>query len=111
MAQTTRSTFANIPSSSTDFVLVAGDLANLRAIKVVAVAFVTGSSATNATFNSYPTGGPGTAISCLFANGQNGGAVLSRNEDGWFSTTGGQGLSCTTGSGSTTGVIVNYVYV
>ena len=110
MAQTTRPAFANISANTTDYVLIAGDTSN-RTIKVVSVAFVAGAMATNATFNSCPTGGSGTAISCLFANGANGGAILNRNEDGWFSTVGGQGLSITTGAGSTTGVLVNYVYV
>jgi hypothetical protein len=109
MAQTTRSTFANIASSQTDAVIIAGDL-NLRTIKVVSVAFVAGGTATNATFNSKGSGA-GTAISCLFANGANGGAILNRNEDGWFNTNAGEALTLTTGGGSTTGVLVNYVYV
>lgn len=110
MAQTARSVFANVSASTTDQVLVVADN-TFRSIKVVSVAFVAGATATNATFNTYPTGGPGVAISCLFANGANGGAVLNRNEDGWFWTVGGQGLSITTGSGSTLGVLVNYIYV
>ena len=62
--------------------------------------------------NNLPIGGSGTAISPLFQNGANGGAILNRNEDGWFSTSPIQALSITTLSGGTTlGVLVNYVYV
>ena len=109
MAQTTQSTFANVTSSSTDSVIVVADTKS-RNIKVVSVAFVAGATATNATFNSL-IGGASTAISCLFANGANGGAVLPKNEDGWFSTAAGAALTLTTGAGSTTGVLVNYVLV
>lgn len=109
MAQSSRTAFANVSPSQTDAVILAGDV-NLRCIKVVSVAFVAGATATNATFNSKGSGS-GTAISCLFANGANGGAILNRNEDGWFSTNGGEALTITTGSGSTTGVMVNYIYV
>ncbi len=109
MAQTSRTAFANVAASTTDAVIIAGDT-NLRTIKVVSVAFVAGATATNATFNSKGSGA-GTAISCLFANGANGGAILNRNEDGWFNTNSGEALTLTTGSGSTTGVLVNYIYI
>ena len=109
MAQTTHSAFANVSASTTDSVLVSADTLS-RAIKVVSVAFVAGATATNATFNTMGSGA-GTAILCLFANGANGGAVLNRNEDGWFCTISGQALTLTTGSGSATGVLVNYILV
>lgn len=109
MAQTSKSVFANVSASTTDQVLVAAPTGTFSIIKVVSVAFVTGATATTAVFNSFPVGGPGTAISCIFQNGSNGGAVLNRNEDGWFWTTAGQSLSITTGIGATTGVIVNYI--
>lgn len=108
MARSAISIFANVGAGQTDSNIVIAVIG--YAIKVVSVAFVTGATATNATFNSKGSGS-GTAISCLFANGANGGAVLNRNEDGWFITNTGEGLTLTTGAGSTTGVLVNYILV
>lgn len=71
---------------------------------------VTAATATNVTFNTKPVGS-GTAISCLFANGANGGAVLGYNSDGWFTTNAGEGLTATTGAGSATGIQVGYVTI
>lgn len=100
--------FANIAASQTDSAVVAAVTGKI--IRVLAVAFVAGGTATNATFNTKP-GGAGTAISCLFANAANGGAVLPHNPYGWFETASGEGLSLTTGAGSTTGVLVVYAEV
>lgn len=102
------SAFANVAASQTDSSIVAA-VAGKR-IRVKAVAFVCGAVATNATFNSKGSGA-GTAISPLFANAANGGAVLPYHERGWFETELGEGLSLTTGAGSTTGVLVTYVKV
>ena len=44
-------------------------------------------------------------------NGANGGAVLPYNEQGWFNTNQGEGLTVTTGSGSTVGVQVCYLEI
>ena len=114
MAQTTRPAFANVPASTTDQVIVTSPTDVTRAgnaiIKVVSLVMVAGGTATTATFNSKGSGA-GTAISCLFANGANGGAVLNRNDDGWFSTNAGEALSITTGGGAATGVLVNYELV
>lgn len=100
--------FANIAASTTDGAIVTAVVG--RKIRVVAVAAVCAGTATNITFNSKP-GGSGTAISCLFANGANGGEVLGYNPKGWFDTNTGEGLTATTGGGSTTGVQVNYFLV
>lgn len=108
MAKSSIPTFANVAAGQTDSQIIAAT--NGMAIKVVSVAFVTAATATNATFNSKGSGA-GTAISCLFANGANGGAVLNRNEDGWFITNTGEALTLTTGAGSTTGVLVNYILI
>ena len=105
-----QSTFANVAASSTDGSLNIAAVSGKR-VAVLAVAFVAGATATNATFNSKPSGSAGSAISMLFANGANGGAVLGFNLHGWFVTKAGEGLTLTTGSGSTTGVQVVYAYV
>ena len=104
-----QSTFANVAASQTNSALVAG--VSGKKIAVLAASFVAGATATNATFNSKPSGSAGSAISMLFANGANGGAVLGFNLHGWFVTKAGEGLTLTTGSGSTTGVQLVYAYV
>lgn len=99
---------ANIAASQTDAALVAAVAGKI--IRVCAVVFVAGATATDATFNTKPAGA-GTAISCLFANAANGGAVLPFSDEGWFDTNVGEGLSLTTGAGSTTGVQIVYKLV
>lgn len=100
--------FANVAQSQTDSAVVAA--VSGKRIRVIAVCCVAAAVATNITFNSKP-GGAGAAISALFANGANGGFVLSFNPVGWFQTVSGEGLSVTTGAGSTTGIQVTYVEV
>lgn len=99
---------ANVAASQTDSSIVSAVTG--RKIRVLAVAAVAGGTATNLTFNSKPAGA-GTAISALLANGANGGEVLSYNEVGWFETVVSEGLTVTTGAGSTTGIQVVYVEV
>ena len=99
---------ADIASSATDSSIVAATTG--KKIRVIALACVTGSTPTTITFNSKGSGA-GTAISCQFQNGANGGEVLNFNPAGWFETTASQALTATTGAGSTTGVIVTYILV
>lgn len=98
--------FANVAASQTDSSIVAAVAG--KVIRVLAVVAVAGGTATNLTFNTKPSGA-GTAISPLFANGINGGEVLPFNPSGWFQTNSGEGLTVTTGAGSTTGILVTYV--
>jgi hypothetical protein len=98
--------FANVAASSTDSNIVSS--VATKKIRVLAINAVAGATATNLTFNTKPAGA-GSAISPLYANGPNGGEILSYNPHGWFQTTAGEGLTVTTGSGSTTGVLVTYV--
>jgi hypothetical protein len=100
------SELANIATGTTDGAIVTG-IANRR-IRVLAVAMVAGATATSTTFNTKPAGA-GVAISPLFANAANGGAVLPYNDRGWFTTNAGEGLTATTtAAGSTTGILVTY---
>lgn len=108
MAQTPKRTFANISASTTDGALVSA--VSGKALTVVSAFLVAGATATNVTFNTKPSGS-GTAITCLIANGANGGAVLPYNEQGWFNTNMGEGLTVTTGSGSTVGIQVCYLEI
>jgi hypothetical protein len=98
--------FSNITASATDSSIVAS--VATKKIRVVCLTMVTGATATNITFNSKPAGA-GTAISPLFANAANGGAVLPLNPMGWFESNAGEGLTATTSAGSSIGVILGYV--
>lgn len=94
---------ADVSASSTAEVVaaVAG-----KKIRVLACAFVCGAVATDATFKS-----GSTAISPIFQNAANAGAVLPPNALGWFETAAGEALNLTTGAGSQTGVLVTYVTI
>lgn len=107
-ALTPKFALLNVAASATDTALVAA--VTSKKIRVLAAVFVAGGTATNLTFNSKPAGA-GTAKTCLFANAANGGATLPFNQAGWFETVSGEGLSVTTGAGSTTGIQVVYVEV
>jgi hypothetical protein len=96
--------FLNQAASGTAQTVVAA--VSGKRIRVLALAMRAGATATDATFNS-----GSTAISPLFANAINDGAVLPLNEHGWFETAAGAALTVTTGAGSTTGILVNYVEV
>lgn len=98
--------FDDVAAAQTDSVLVAAVAG--KTIRVLSVAFVCGATATNATFNSKGSGA-GTAISPVFQNAANGGAILPHNPLGWFECAEGEGLTLTTGTGSQTGVLVTYV--
>lgn len=108
MAQTPKRTFSNIAASTTDGALISS--VSGKALTIVSAFLVAGATATNVTFNSKGSGA-GTAITCLIANGANGGAVLNYNEQGWFNTNAGEGLTVTTGSGSTVGIEVAYLEI
>lgn len=108
MAQTPKRALANIAASTTDGSLVAAVPG--KALVVVSAFLVAGATATNVTFNTKPSGS-GTGITCLIANGANGGAVLPYNEQGWFNTNQGEGLSVTTGTGATVGINVTYLEI
>ncbi len=97
---------ANVAASQTDSSIVTA-VAN-KILRVIGVAALAGATATDLTFNTKPAGA-GTAISPLFANDTRGGIVLPESRSGWFETASGEGLTVTTGAGSTTGISVIYV--
>lgn len=98
----------NITASATDSALVTG--VATKKIRVVAMSSQAGGTATTLVFNSKPAGA-GVAISPVYANGVNIGAVLPYNPVGWFETVAGEALTATTGAGSTTSVLVTYILV
>jgi hypothetical protein len=107
-AKTPARAFANVAASQTDSNIVSSPGA--VKIRVLAAYAVAGATATNLTFNTKPAGA-GSAISPLFANGANGGEVLPFNPAGWFETNTSEGLTVTTGAGSTTGIGVIYITI
>lgn len=96
-----KTAFVNVTAGATASTVVAA-VSGAR-IRVHALAMVSGATATNVTFNS-----ASAAISCLFANGANSGAVLPELSTGWFQTVTGEALTVTTGTGATTGIQVSY---
>ena len=98
--------FANVAASQTDSPLVTAVAA--KELLILAVAAICGDTPTTLTFNSKPVGA-GTAISPLLYNDAAGGEVLPHNPAGWMKTNSGEGVSVTTGAGSSTGIIVTYV--
>ena len=97
--------FANVTASQTDSVLVAAIPG--FCIRVLAIYMSPAGTPSSVTFNSKPAGA-GTAISAAFTPAS-GGMPVSYNPIGWFQTNKGEGLTVTTGSGSTTGIQVVYV--
>jgi len=89
-------TATSLVAAITDYVIV-----------VISAYLKTAATATNITFNS-----ASTAISPLLANGVNGDIQLNQMPCGfWFATNPSEALTITTGAGSTTGGILQYVLV
>lgn len=105
---TVKRAFANIAASTTDGSVIAA--VTSKKLRVLAAYVVAGGTATDVTFNSKPAGA-GSAISATIAGGANSGAVLPYTPLGWLETVAGEGLTVTTGAGSTVGVQVLYVEV
>jgi hypothetical protein len=97
---------ASVAASQTDSVVVAAVTG--KKIRVVAVAANHGdTTASSVTFNTKPSGA-GTAISPALKGAANGLLAFGFNPGGWFQTNAGEGLTVTTGAGSTTGFLVTY---
>jgi hypothetical protein len=108
-ALTPKFAFANVAASATDSSIVSAVASKkLRVLAAYAVAGDTTGS--DLTFNTKPAGA-GSAITALFNNAANGGEVLPFSPVGWFETVAGEGLTVTTGAGSTTGIGVVYIEV
>ena len=108
-ALTVKRTFANIAASTTDGALVTAVTG--KKIRVLGYTLHAGDTAgSEVTLNTKPVGA-GTAITSLKNLSANQQMVYPQNEDGWFETTAGQGLTITTGAGSTTGIDLVYVEI
>lgn len=96
--------YSDVAASATDGALVTG-VAGKR-IRVHALGISCGGTASTVVLNTKP-GGAGTAIGPIFNNS----ISLPYVEAGWLATGIGEGLTVTTGAGSTTGVLVVYSLV
>lgn len=99
---------ANVAASQTDSSIVAAVAA--KRIRVLGYALSGGAQATSVTFNSKGAGA-GTAVSMTHQMGANGVFAPGEAAHGHFQTASGEGLTVTTGAGSTTGIQVSYVEV
>lgn len=95
---------SDVAASATDGALVSAVTG--KRIRVVACAVSCGATPSTVVFNTKPAGA-GTAISPIFNNS----ISLPENSSGWFQTTAGEGLTVSTGGGSTSGVLVSYEVV
>jgi predicted Fe-Mo cluster-binding NifX family protein len=98
--------YAAVAASQTDSVLVAASAG--QTIVVHSVVINQGdTTASTVTFNSKGSGA-GTAIFPVLKAAANGVLVLPESGGGWFGTISGEGLTVTTGAGSTTSIVVTY---
>jgi len=101
-----RNAYDAIAASATDSSLVAA--VATKKLRVRSVVINQGDTTPSAvTFNSKGAGA-GTAVYVPLKAAANGGFVLNDNPKGWFETIAGEGLSVSTGAGSTTSVAVTY---
>lgn len=98
--------FVNLAASTTDGSIVAA--VATKSIRILSAFLLCGATPTTVTFKSKPAGAS-SAISPDLQAGQNGGLVLPFNQSGWFQTVAGEGLTATSGAGSTVGILVNYI--
>lgn len=101
--------YVSVAASQTDSAVVAAFTG--KRIRVIAAALNQGDTTpSTVTFTSKPAGS-GVAISLAFKGAANALLTLPDIDSGWFQTVVGEGLSVTTGAGSTTGVLVVYEVV
>ena len=105
---TPKRAFANVAAGSTDTVLITAIAS--KKLRVLQVFASVGNVGTTLEFNSKPVGA-GSAISPLINHDTFGGETMPFSPMGWFETNIGEGLSVTTGAGSSTGILVGYVEV
>lgn len=80
-------------------------------IRIVALFLMCGDTATQVTFNTVDTGAD-TALVPVFTLGANGGAVLPLNPKGYFESANvDEGISVTTGAGSSVQIIAHYIEI
>lgn len=108
-AKGAKNAYASVAASQTDSSLVSAVTGN----KIRVLSFIINQGDTTAsavTFNSKPAGA-GAAVFPALKAAANGGFVAPYNPHGWFETLKGEGLTATTGAGSTTAIAVVYELV
>lgn len=98
---------ANVAASTTDATLVAAVTSKKLLIRSVSISNQ-GATATDATLNTKP-GGAGTAISEKITSNGYGGREKAPDDKGHYETAAGEGLTVTTGAGSTQGFAGTYI--
>lgn len=96
--------YADVAASATDTALVTAVTG--KKIRVHAVGVSCGGTASTVVLNSKPAGA-GTAAGPIFNNS----ISLPFNPAGWFESNRSEGLTASTGAGSTSGVLVVYSLV
>jgi hypothetical protein len=81
-----------------------------KKLRVTSMILSCGSPATTVTFNTKPSGS-GTAITNAIHLPSNGSVVMPYNPAGWCETSAAEGLTVTTGAGSTTTYQIGYVEI
>jgi hypothetical protein len=99
---------ANIAASQTDSQILAA--VGGKIIRVLAFRLMAGGTATTFTFNT-KSASAGVACTEAFACGANGGINSGLSQVGHFQTNVSEGLTATTGAGSTVGVGIVYILV
>lgn len=99
---------AVIAAAGTDTAFIAA--VTSKKIRVLQVSLDCGATATALTFNSKPSGA-GAAIYGPITQAISEHTTVPYSPQGWFDTVAGEGLSITTGAGSSTTVTVAYVEV
>lgn len=110
----TSSAGVNLAASSTDGVFSIGTLPSAKTgykIAVFGVAINHGDTTPSTVILNSKGSGSGTAISATLKAPANGGFVLPPGDEPWFTTNLSEGLTVTTGAGSTTGIQVIWKYV
>jgi hypothetical protein len=110
VSYTVQRAFTNVAASSTDGAFVTAVAS--QSVRVLGAVISAVGAATVVTFNSKPSGA-GTAISATFTVpvSTSGWVTLPYVRDGWFQSNSGEGLTVTTGSGSTLGIQIIYVVI
>jgi hypothetical protein len=108
-ARGAKNAHVSVAASQTDSVVVAA----VAGQKIRVLQFLINQGDTTpstVTFNTKPAGA-GSAIFPVLKAAANGGFVVPFGKHGWFETGRGEGLTVTTGAGSTTSIVVVYEMV
>lgn len=100
--------FLNLAASQTDTVIQAATTS--KKVLVVSLVVIAGATPSTTVFNSKPAGA-GVAVTPTYTWAANGGIVLPFNPAGWFVSAVGEGLTVSSGAGSTTEIQVTYAVI